>query len=144
MTESTETTTKLKDAVGDASEFQDTIESLVASRPDLADPEKLQLFENALHRRVAVRRSTHEAVLAKATDAATSAEQERARKFMAFATTVGGGGAAAIITSVAAPGAPAPVIVAMGLVGLLATKFGAPRLNRWADRRQQGRRHSPV
>jgi hypothetical protein len=33
-------------------------------------------------------------------------------------------------------------IVCMGLLGLLASKSGAPRLDRWAERNQQGRRRS--
>jgi len=144
MTENTESSTKPKDDLEDTLDFQETVESLITSRPDLADPEKLQLFENALHRRIAMRGSTPDPVLTKAADAAAAAELERSRKLMAFATTVAGGGAAAIVTSIAAPGAPASVIVGMGLLGLLASKFGAPRLDRWADRRQQGRRRSPV
>ena len=144
MTENTESSTKPKDDLEDTLDFQETVESLITSRPDLADPEKLQLLENALHRRIAMRSSTPDPVLTKAADAAAAAELERSRKLMAFATTVAGGGAAAIVTSIAAPGAPASVIVCMGLLGLLASKFGAPRLDRWADRRQQGRRRSPV
>ena len=144
MTENRQSSTKLEGARNDTLDFQGTVESLITSRPDLVDPEKLRLFEKALHRQIAMRSPTPQSVQAQAMDAIAAAELERSRKLMAFATTVAGGGAAAIVTSIAAPGAPASVIVGMGLLGLLASKFGAPRLDRWADRRQQGRRRSPV
>jgi hypothetical protein len=142
MAENKEGSTKLKDALEDTLDFQETVESLITSRPDLVDPERLRLFEETLHRRIAMRSSTRESAQTQAMDAIAAAEVERSRKLMAFATTVGGGGVAALITSFAAPRAPAYVIVGMGILGLLASKFGAPRLDSWADRRQQGRRRS--
>jgi hypothetical protein len=135
MTENRQSSTKLEGALNDTLDFQETVESLITSRPDLVDPEKLRLFEKALHRQIAMRSPTPQCVQAQAMDAIAAAELERSRKLMAFATTVGGGGVAAIITLLAAPGAPAYVIVCMGLLGLVASKFGAPRLDRWADRR---------
>jgi len=144
MTENEKSRTKLKDPLEDTLDFRETVESLIIARPDLADPERLRLFEKALHRQIAMRSSTAESVQAERMDAIAAAERERARKFMSFTITVGGGGAAAIFTTIVAPGAPAFVIVGMGLLGLLATKFGAPRLDRWAERRQQGHRRSPV
>jgi hypothetical protein len=140
MTENRQSSTKLEDALSDTLDFQETVESLITSRPDLADPERLRLFEKALHRQIAMRSSTPESAQTQAMDPIAAAERERSRKLMAFATTVGGGAAAALITSLAAPGAPVYVIVGMGLLGLLASKFGAPRLDRWAERSQQGRR----
>ena len=144
MIENKESSAKLEDALNDTLDFQETVESLITSRPDLVDPDRLQLFEKALHREIAMRSPTPESVQAQALDAIAAAERERSRKLMAFATTVGGGGLAAIITSTAAPGAPASVIVGMGILGLLASNFGFPRLDRWADRRQQGRRRSSI
>jgi hypothetical protein len=144
MTENEENRTNLKDPVDDTLDFRKAVESLIAARPDLADPDRLRLFEQALHRQIAMRSSTAECVQTEAVDAIAAAEMERSRKFMSFAINVSGGGAAAILTSIAVPGAPAFVIVAMGLLGLVATKLGAPRLNRWADKRQRGHRRSPA
>jgi len=135
---------KSDDALEDTLDFREIIESLLKSRPDLADPDKLDLFEKTLHRQLAIRGSTPEGAQARAMDAIAAAERVCARKFVSFATTVGGGGAVAMITSILAPGAPLPVIVGMGFVGLVATMFGAPRLDRWAERRQKGRRRLPA
>jgi hypothetical protein len=140
MTEKKESSMQLKDALENTFDFQETVESLITSRPDLADPEKLHLFEKVLRRQVAMRSSTRELVQKQAMDAIAAAERERSRKFMSFAITVGGGGAAAILTFIVAPGAPAPVIVAIGLLGLFVTNVGAPRLDRWADRSDEAAR----
>jgi hypothetical protein len=133
------------DALEDTLDFQETVEFLMTSRPDLADPERLRLFETALHRQLAMQGATPESARAgRARYARAVAERENARKFMSFSMTVSGGGVAAICTSVAAPGAPLPVIVGMGLLGLLATKYGGPKLDRWWERRQRSHRRSPV
>ena len=144
MIENNGSNMKPDDALEDTLDFQETVESLITSRPDLADPERLRLFERALHRQLAMRGPTPESAQAQAMDAIAAAERERARKVMAFATTVGGGGAAALYTSIIAPGAPLPVIAGMGLLGLLVTKYGAPKLDRWWERRRHGHRRSPV
>jgi hypothetical protein len=140
MTENEASRTNLKDSIEDTLDFRETAESLITACPDLADPERLRLFEKALHRQIAMRRSTAERAQMEVMEARAAAERERARKFMSFSITVSGGGAAAILTMIAAPGAHAYVLVVMGLLGLVATKFGAPRLERWADKRQRGHR----
>jgi hypothetical protein len=136
---------KPDDALDDTLDFQETVESLITSRSDLADPERLRLFERALLRQLAMRRGqTPEAARARERDAWAAAERERARKFMAFSLTVSGGGLAGVLTLIIAPGAPLPVIVGMGLLGLLASKYGGPKLDRWWERRRRGQRRFPV
>jgi hypothetical protein len=132
------------DVLEDTLDFQETVESLIASRPDLADPDRLRRFETALHRQLAKLGPTPEAARARERDAWAAAERERARKMMEFAMTVSGGGSAAILTFIIAPGAPLPVILGMGLLGLLASKYGGPKLDRWWERRQRSHRRSPV
>jgi hypothetical protein len=135
---------KPDDVLEDTLDFQETVESLIASRPDLADPDRLRRFETALHRQLAKLGPTPEAARARERDAWAAAERERARKMMELAMTVSGGGLAAILTSIIAPRAPLPVCAGMGLLGLLATKYGGPKLDRWWERRQRGHRRSPV
>jgi hypothetical protein len=145
MTENTGSSKKPDDALEDTLDFQETVESLITSRPDLADPGRLRLFERALHRQLALRRGpTPEAAQARAMDAWAAAERERARKVMAFAMTVSWGGAAAIYTFMIAPRAPLPVIAGMGLLGLLVGKYGSPKLDRWWERRRRSHRRFPV
>jgi hypothetical protein len=132
------------DVLDDTLDFQETVESLIASRPDLADPDRLRRFETALHRQLAKLGPTPEAVRARERDAWAAAERERARKMMEFALTVSGGGLAAILTFIIAPGAPLPVFAGMGLLGLLASKYGGPKLDSWWERRRRGHRRFPV
>ena len=136
---------KPDDALEDTFDFQETVEFLMTSRPDLEDPERLRLFETALHQQLAMQDPTPESArAARARYARAVAERRRARKFMEFSMTVSGGGLAAILTAIIAPGAPLPVIVGMGLLGLLAAKHGLPKLDRWERRRRDQRRRFPV
>jgi hypothetical protein len=144
MTENERNDMNPDDALEDMLDFQETVESLITSRPDLADPGRLRLFERALRRQLVMLGPTPEAARARAMVARAAAERERARKVLAFAMTVSGGGAAAIYTFIIAPGAPLPVIVGMGLVGLLVTKYGGPKLDRWWERRRRSHRRFPV
>jgi hypothetical protein len=144
MTENKGSNMTPDDVLEDTLDFQATVESLIASRPDLADPERLRRFETALHRQLAKLGPTPEAARARERDAWAAAERERARKMMEFTTTVGGGVMAAIFTGIIAPGAPLPVIVGMGLLGLLAAKHGPPKLGRWWERRRRGHPRLPV
>jgi hypothetical protein len=137
MTENKGSNMKPDDALEDTLDFQETVESLIASRPDLADPGRLRRFETALHRQLAKLGPTPEAVRARERDAWAAAERERGRKMMAFSTTVSGGGLATILTAIIAPGAPLPVIAGMGILGLLASKYGLPKLDRWGERRRR-------
>ena len=145
MTENKGSNMKPDDALEDALDFQETVESLITSRPDLADPERLRLFETALHRQLAMQDPTPESArAARARYARAVAERERARKFMDFSITMSGGVIAGVCTLIVAPGAPLPVIVGMGLLGLLVTKYGSPKLDRWWERRRRGQRRSSV
>jgi hypothetical protein len=144
MTENKGSNMTPDDVFEDTLDFQEAVESLIASRPDLADPERLRRFETALHRQLAKLGPTPEAARARERDAWAAAERERARKMMEFATTVSGGGLAAIFTFIVAPGAPLPVIAGMGVLGLLAAKYGLPKLDRWWERRRRGHRRFPV
>jgi hypothetical protein len=63
---------------------------------------------------------------------------------MEFSMTVSGGGLAGVFTLIIAPGAPLPVIVGMGLLGLLVTKYGGPKLDRWWEKRRRSHRRFPV
>jgi len=136
---------KPDDPLEDTLNFQETVEFLMTSRPDLADPERLRLFETALHRQLAMQGGTPESArAARARYARAVAERERARKFMDFSITVSGGGVAGVCTLIIAPGAPLPVILGMGLLGLLVTNYGSPKLDRWWERRRRSHRRSPV
>jgi hypothetical protein len=145
MTENKGSNMTPDDVLEEALDFQETVESLIAFRPDLADPDRLRRFETTLHRQLAKLGPTPEAARARERDAWAAAERERARKMMAFAMTVSGGGLAAILTFIIAPGAPLPIIVGMGLLGLLASKYGGPKLDRWWERRRRDQqRRFPV
>jgi hypothetical protein len=145
MTENTGSSMKPDDALEDTFDFQETVEFLITSRPDLEDPERLRLFETALHRQLAMQGPTPESArAARARYARAVAERERARKFMEFSLTVSGGGIAGVCTWIIAPGAPIPVFVGMGLLGLLLTKYGGPKLDRWWERRRRSHWRSPV
>ena len=136
---------KPDDALEDTLDFQETVEFLMTSRPDLADPERLRLFETALHRQLAMQGPTSESARAgRAKYARAVAERKQARKFLEFSMTVSGGGIAGVCTLLIAPGAPIPVFVGMGLLGLLAAKHGLPKLNRWERRWRDQRRRFPV
>jgi hypothetical protein len=144
MTESKGSNMTPDDALEDTLDFQETVESLIASRPDLADPGRLRRFETALHRQLAKLGPTPEAARARERDAWAAAERERARKMMAFSMTVSGGVLAAMLTFIIAPSAPLPVFAGMGILGLLASKYGGPKLDRWWERRRRGHGRFPV
>ena len=145
MTENKGSNMKPDDALEDTLDFQETVEFLMTSRPDLADPERLRLFETALHRQLAMQGPTSESARAgRAKYARAVAERKQARKFLEFSMTVSGGGIAGVCTLLIAPGAPIPVFVGMGLLGLLAAKHGLPKLNRWERRWRDQRRRFPV
>jgi hypothetical protein len=116
--------------------WEQTVEYLLTFRPELADPEKLRLFEDVLRRRIAVQASNGELAAKQARLEHSRKEIQRARRFTTFATTLTGGVLASIITAEVFPHAAAYTLVGVGLIGLVASKYIVSGLNRWTDSSQ--------
>lgn len=114
-----------KDAV--PLDLQQAIESLIESRPGLADPEQLRRFNEALSRQIAVRHSQNDKV--------NKAEIRLARRMTSIATAFSGGATAALIAAVLVPTAPGLAIVGIGLVGLLVSKYVAAAIDSFMEKR---------
>jgi hypothetical protein len=93
------------------SDLQQAIESLIESRPSLADPEQLRVFNEALSRQIATRQSRNQKI--------DKAEIGWTKRMASIATAFSGGATAALIAAVLVPTAPELAIVGIGLVGLL-------------------------
>ena len=127
------------------SDLQEAVESLITARPDLADPEKLRLFSQALNRRIAHGNSQDGGPTTDEANAESAkAEVARAKRMTSFATIVAGTGSAAILTVCAVPNAPPWVFIVAGLLGFLATRYAAPRIDRFGERHAAHNRRPSV
>jgi xanthosine utilization system XapX-like protein len=108
-------------------DLQQTIESLIESRPSLADPEQLRRFNEALSRRIAVRHPPNNKV--------NKAEIRLAKRMTSIATAFSGGATAALIAAVLVPAAPGLAIVGISLVGLLVSRYVAAAIDNFMEKR---------
>jgi hypothetical protein len=118
------------------SDLQQAIESLVESRPGLADPEQLRRFNEALSRQIATRHSRNETI--------DKTEIGWAKRMTSIATAFSGGATAALIAAVLVPAAPELAIVGIGLVGLLVSKYVAAAIDSFVERRSSANERSIV
>lgn len=109
------------------SDLQHAIESLIESRPSLADPEQLRRFNEALSRQIATRRSRNDEI--------EENEIGSAKRMSSIATAFSGGATAALIAAVLVPAAPELAIVGIGLVGLLVSKYVAAAIDNSVEKR---------
>jgi hypothetical protein len=124
----------LKDTV--PSDLQQAIESLIESRPSLADPEQLRLFNEALSRQIATRHSQNDKI--------DKTEIGLAKKMTSIATAFSGGATAAMLAAVLVPAAPELAIVGIGLVGLLVSKYVASAIDSFMEKRTSASERSTM
>jgi hypothetical protein len=118
------------------SDLQQAIESLIESRPSLADPEQLRRFNEALSRQIATRHSRNDKI--------DKTEIGWAKRMTSIATAFSGGATAALIAAVLVPAAPELAIVGIGLVGLLVSKYVAAAIDSCMEKRSSASEHSTM
>jgi hypothetical protein len=135
MTENAGRITEKEDVARGQSDLRRAVESLVKVHPDLADPERLHLFNELLNERIATQNLTHNLAARQARDRIVSSEIAAARRLMSFATAVAGAVSTGVIADLTFPSAPVPVIVGVALIGLFGSRFVARRLDRLEERK---------
>jgi hypothetical protein len=121
-----------------ASDLQRAVESLVRAHPDLTDPEKLRFFEELLNRYVATRNLQPRIPNTLGNSQSIKTEQATVSRFTAFVMALGGGYCPVMLTILTFPSAPLWLIATVGVIGFFGTQWWAPKLDRWAERKQRG------
>src|SRR5882757_2312486 len=100
-----------EDRVGDESDLRGVVESLLRSRPDLADPNKLHLFEEMLDRQAATLNSVGDNVLQEvaSTDRRPTKPTPEER-FLWFVMDLGWGVMPAVLIAATFPRFPLPIL----------------------------------
>ena len=113
-----------KVAAGDESDLSRFVESLLRSRPDLADPNKLRQFEEMLNRKVATLNSAGGRVLPDVapTDRAP-ARLTPEERFMCFVLHLVGSGLPAMFIVATFPRVPLPILPLIVLISFFATRY---------------------
>jgi xanthosine utilization system XapX-like protein len=115
------------------SDLQQAIESLIESRPSLADPAQLRHFNEAMSRQIAARHSRRDKI-----------EIGWAKRMTSIATAFSGGATAALIAAVLVPAAPGLAIVGIGLFGLLVSKYVAAAIDSFMEKRSSASERSTM
>jgi hypothetical protein len=107
------------------SDFQQTVESLIKARPDLMEPERLQLFEKMLNSHIENRRTDPELEAHDSASKPAAASQRPVSKFTAAAMD---SCAAYILTALVAvifPAVPLFLLPVIAVAGFLASRYWA-------------------
>jgi xanthosine utilization system XapX-like protein len=115
------------------SDLQQAIESLIESRPSLADPAQLWHFNEAMSRQISARHSRSDQI-----------EIGWAKRMTSIATACSGGATAALIAAVLVPAAPGLAIVGIGLFGLLVSKYVAAAIDSFMEKRSSASERSTM
>jgi len=109
------------------SDLQQIVEFVIQSHPELTDPEQRRRFNEALSNQIESPRPRKTEI--------HKSEISAAKKMTSVATAFSGGATAALIAALAVPGAPELAIVAIGLIGLLVSKYIADAIDNFVEKR---------